>query len=1728
MPVELTCTNEDCGEQFQVGDEMLGEMVECPNCGEAVLVESTEPEQAFPTEESLSLDAGFGTEQGGSDAGEPAEAEEEEEDLVWHPARQECPNCGAVLGVREATCPECGADIRTGAVSEGPAEAEKFNWAPLIIGGGIVVALVVLVVLVLFAVKLLSSRGGGDDGGEQQQVAEQAGQPKPGPERPQGPPQDQPSRPKPQVQLPEQALASLQQREEQTRQAVESYLSKLEQTLSEMSGQGPDQMASRWADLYEFCTENGLHAEAEQAWYRAALLHPDDEEVNRRLGRTETFAGRPVTPEQKQFLSRLQPRLRIVNRNPELEGHVASIEGLENVEMPVGGTVELAMEPGPFVLKIVRASRPDRVVQRFELRADVGVVQTVYLDPTGAAEPLPFQEMAAAYNAVQKGGEGPVAETTTDAEGQIVEATTETLRFAPGSEDPLRMWLSRNQDQLSLVGSIERGNRFRAGGQQLLSGTSGRPLSAVFAGQNQPLVLASGSHCTIEARLSPEMWGILGTLSADLAAEARRRQLADRLEEVDFRNTQMEADGELYGPWQTQPRLYSEMETLRGGLRRRARFQRQAARVSYHRDVLRIAGPGRPEVSRYANWPRFRHALAAYMQGGYQALLERVDAIGPQSVDLSEDASAFAPPSLELGAEDRRRLKAQILPLLPDEVVVERATGEWGAEGGMKGPALAALEKVGSAQAVRTLGRLAQQSVTADETAMALLSLGYIGTPEALSQTQVPSVSSRVQTAAFAARAVAGDFSALERVPAFLEESEDESRYAFLDYVSEFNTPGALLALSDCMESFQGDDASEQIAEALARIGGHAAALKLSALMERTGQIYADQLDRLHGEQALFVVRHVGRALTDEGASAEAIDLLASEGSEASRAYLLTVAANLGSRQALRALLAMGTQEALADARKAASGASLALLSELRSDWYDEDGEWKSREVSPDAGRSFLLAVFQEGSDPGTRVAAAKMLHETGEPVAAERLLEFAQGTPAPASEGGSGGYAPAGFVEPRGRPAVPKDFEFPKAPRFYALGLALESGGQDIESGLRDVAAAGDRGLQAAAMVALGRIGGSQNLQFLRDRATASADPGQNPVRVLEDRLAALHGLSATEDATMLPRLLDMMEESAPSATGVEGVEDQEKFGAWWQLELWRGAVDCVAGITRRRSPRDLTADSDLQQLLSRRLIALIERPGPNVRALSRDRLQLQAASIRAFGRAGDFDTSDNRTVLRRLVSDLAEADGQTVRGAPRRGPQRRPERTRKSPAQTLRPALLDAVAHAAAGHPGQQELVEFVRKLVSDADLQSEWEGLVLEMADYATPGYFAMLSETHDTVSAEMAEAVLAATADRAEQYGAQFAGFIGGLLAPRALAEERGRERAVASRRREPITAEEARTRAREAASEREEAMERLGERMRRQAEQRAQAMGQAYAQGGPPGGVPGPGGFGPGGPTGPSRREGGGRPSGESAVVIERRLPYGEADWQYDLSGLGDKVHELRREWRRGQLLLQTGAAARVLSGKEVMQESAVSPALAVRAVEEDPAGRAEIIDGLRAVLLGEDDSAAQPMGGFGGFGAGAPAAAPSGLKSKRAAITALRNIGGPDAIDLLYSALVGPEAEQQQQRSAQQRMMMPSIPADATRGRDTERPAADYVARALGSLGKQELLRDALTARGRQFFQSSQAAVQKAALQGLAYLPARAEAVGLLSTLIDRARSPELKRAGADALTIIARKQTSS
>ena len=97
MAIHVQCPNPDCAQTFRLRDAPAATKVRCSRCSTVFTVPAAaHGPSAVP----------------GSQEGPP----------IHHPARLICTNCNSVLGVRDATCPHCGSDVRSGvAVPSGTA-----------------------------------------------------------------------------------------------------------------------------------------------------------------------------------------------------------------------------------------------------------------------------------------------------------------------------------------------------------------------------------------------------------------------------------------------------------------------------------------------------------------------------------------------------------------------------------------------------------------------------------------------------------------------------------------------------------------------------------------------------------------------------------------------------------------------------------------------------------------------------------------------------------------------------------------------------------------------------------------------------------------------------------------------------------------------------------------------------------------------------------------------------------------------------------------------------------------------------------------------------------------------------------------------------------------------------------------------------------------------------------------------------------------------------------------------------------------------------------------------------------------------------------------------------------------------------------------------------------------------------------------------------------------------
>jgi len=1745
MPIRVTCPNPDCKAAFRVAPQQTRDTVWCPHCGKAVRLRGRMI-GAFDGPLEFGDDDGQGAAGGSSSAGGGA---------VHHPGRLTCSNCGAVLGVRDAFCPSCGADVRTGQAILAAPKKKKRNLKPFIIGGVAVVVIIVLAIVVPGMMK-----GGGDKPeAEPQAQAQQPAQP--AAEQvvavPAEPEPEQASAPPP-LELSAETVAQLRAASKAAQDAVDAYRDRLKAAFASMANADANETARLWADLYTFCRDKGLQAEAEQCWERAARLRPTDAAVNQTLGRTATYEGVPVTPEQKQFLDTLKPRLRLVNYDPDLSDHQLSVAGRGPKAFEGGSVAEFTVEPGPVKVEVTRTSQPDRPVAAFTVDVDPALVYTLEMRKPAAAPPVPYDELLAVYQVVAGAGaaaEG--VEVERDGEGNIVRASAGALTVSAEPGTPLQM--RAGGGGLTVVGHLYAGNPFTDGGQQVVFGSSRNPVRLAVDDTQRAAVLRGGTYCILRLDMTDGLWGVLATAQGDFATEWARRKLAARLDDIGRENARLEANGELLGAWQARVRTDEQLKECYDEAQAALAVQDRAAARPAYLDRARACGAGNRVEWLYMNWPRYRQALVKATAGAQDAVMDclatmveggasaprraqvraagaapqRVRRLSPREamrraiggrsgaevaatqVRHAETADASLQPArVELSEDEQLLACISILPVFSDQAAVDFIADGWAnLDNRARSVALRVLEQVGTPEAVEFLGRLTQESGDAAVVSAAFVSLGIIGTPEALAYCNRPVILPEVRAAGMVAKALAGDVATLDGLQAFLDGGDATVTQSFLNYATgHVVTPSAFLLLSQAVDAYSESGSRLLIAKALAHIGGHAANAELARLMAKSSQAFPEALPLVDAQDAVLLIEPVGNALVGGTGGAESAKFLVQNGSDAAFEYL-KAAASSGSLPAIEALLDTTTSRGIEAAAVGAHAVDLALLSRMRAAWYtvDEltgDADWQPG-VDSQAPRYFLEKVLESVASDEARLGAAVMLREIGQTPSADALLALAGSKavlkqPSPQPRGRRRGrrivaeqYNPAGFVDPVGVPEAPEGLRFTKGVAIHALGLLAETAGENTAARVRELASTyKDWTLRAAALRVVGILGGEEDRQFLRTAASARAGAYADIdayVGELQGRMAALGGVGAAQDAAYLPDVLAMLDEPAPDPQSIPGLEeDVAQLQRWWTVRLQTAACRCVAEMCSARPLASLTGDSSLQQRLVARLVSIIQTTALQAEDMLDATMALRVAAVKAFGRAADV-TQENRLVVEQLAQALrrtSESSGpRGVRGAVARS---RTAQAAQEESAPLRAALLDAATCMAARDPNAEDLLTLIDEMLADGTLKAGWNNVIRGLAANPTDSFVELVRTYFPAVRPEVRRAVLAnlreqrkADAPYVSWAVAMVTGAPGGTAGGiRAVRRERQRGPAGLS------------------------AEQRAAETARVQSEMEAQIRAAEMADGvgleaddglgPPPAGVMGVPEQEESGRTGrrTPRRTMGAREETALDRTVERRY----AKWAYSITKLGAEATRMRQRW---ELIRELFAGRATLSSSRLSElaDSEFGPAVAAVYAEKNAAESASIVGRLGEALLGK-------------VGAG-------DVPRMRAVVAALRRIGTEAAADALYLGLVGPQVQAAavpgMPPGVSEFEPPPGVMVGAGAGSGDRGAVAFYIARALGSMGRGDMLRAALSAAAHKFFRADSGAVVGAALNGMAYLPAANDPVRALQGLL-RAAGPQQVGAVSEAI----------
>jgi len=862
-------------------DELAGKKVRCPQCGATIQVPGVG--QARPPE---------------GPAAAPAA-----------PSGAACKHCGAVLAPGSKLCAACG----TVAGARKRPVRKKAGSPGALVAVGVFLLVAVLAGAGIFVGLKLS--GGGEsaepDPADGAEASPPAGRDVPGTS------ERATSAGATEVQLQE-----LRDEEERLGPLVGDYLNRLAEVANARDTSRNDtEWAKHWANLYEFCAENGLETEAQMCWLKAAMLAPRDRTVNGLLGRTEMFRGYYVTADQKRYLESIQGAVRVVNRDLALRDlEVALPEGTLRA-LPPAQSWEVSAPPGPLTLRLETVAQERRCSANLPVEVEPGCLRTVTFPGNSDMPvarlgnlPLLYKALLAWQNSQRDGGgrgtgslvdqgwrktaDGEWAKTAdnvrvtlgVDDEGKLVsvgcgDVTLVRARDAGPSIAKKDAFLkiegelesTRKRQSFKLIGTADepailqltsdnsawvRGGEWERGGQS-------RKLREVSLTGAQGRIAYQVSSAPLR---SAEQ--LLAALSEQRSRALRHARLAEQYQERQAQVKDLEARGQLLGDWHSQLWIEGEMHPVRMREWNRINQEAKARRLPpYARGLDASQDEDRLSVL-HREWPMFREALTTVMgRVAAQAVAEGDLACVP----LMNDADAVAlvdtilrPPIPE----------EPLVPMMPGTAapwpayqpdgppdVGRRATQEPARQAAVTEPGnerlastIRQLRTMHSPAVIGCLDRMASGSSDFGIRAEALVVLGEIGTRDSLKRCRMTAISPTVTIASLAALAGAGDKETLDSLPETLK-ANPEFKEAFLDYLLRIDSPTAVLALQRVIDLYRDPKPRERIAHRLGTMGGHSAAMQLARLFEAPRGPYFSALGKIRSPERTLLFRHMVRII---------------------------------------------------------------------------------------------------------------------------------------------------------------------------------------------------------------------------------------------------------------------------------------------------------------------------------------------------------------------------------------------------------------------------------------------------------------------------------------------------------------------------------------------------------------------------------------------------------------------------------------------------------------------------------------------------------------------------------------------------------------------------------------------------------------------------------------------------------------------------------------------------
>ncbi len=1359
MPVEAQCPNAQCGMVLSLQDELAGKQVRCPQCGATIEVLLAGGQAAAKTPASEPE----GTAEGGAGQTMPP---------GHHPARQVCSKCGAVLGVRAVFCPKCGADVRTGiAVGAKAGGAKKRNVVPLVIAGIGVIVLALVGGGVYLVIKKWDATTGAKEGAAGAQKAEapvdrgpkmparsnRSRRPRAGGERTS---RGRSRSSKKAYSAPKHVPG---EEEKKLAATIADYRERLKDTAAAReTASGPDEMAARWTDMYEFCRDNGLRAEAEQCWHRAALLEPRDLDVNERLGRTETWRGFAVTAEQAQFLQGFRTQVRVVNNEPMLPEIRLQLPGGRTKTLSAGRSVTFTVQPGEVAIPFQEGAVSGGVRGAAGIRVREGEVGTITFLGRYQRELVPTSALQHIYRAwalwrgVGPSKEGGWAKTK---QGYVLKAKGKpAVTFSLGESqvlDSIRLkgakltsapdaglFFDVREGVVTVVGELELSSEKD---NWVLTGTEELPVRLELMGRGTKAQVRSGlvRHgkstaiyraadgagrltYTAETRFGPRLSDVVQAASRRLSGEAVKEAQASSRKRLEAQARDAEARGKRTGGWHSELWVARELKPGQDEQWERWQIEERARALPAGADKASRVGKGEREDMLYLNWQRFRRPLAAVCGAG---VADHFEALGEAAVLPLMPESAVA----------LRGESARVAAASGDESPGESKETAWHLRFANSGSAVAALKGIA--------GSARNPAVRAE----ALLALGSIGTAPALAACRGVTIQSQVRAAKLAVLAAAGDGATLAGLPETLK-AEPETKKLFLNHLVRIDVPTVVLALERVLPLYTSEEDRAVMARKLGRTGGNAAMSVLADLIAKAGRPYEEVVSEVPPAERLPLVGSLAGMLRQGGKHARAAALLIAETRCPAALAVLKEAAVKGKvSEAVETIALLGTGEALAAAAEAKDATGAENLDRIFESWRKapEPGGrfiWKP-EVDGPAAVDFLQEVLRYWEGPEVRVRAAELLGRLGEKPDAGALVAVAltpvtarkkkpSATTSPVTRGGPSSGPGLGFSGPpegrgpggrglgaRGPRATPKEPK-PKGPDMWrplkesreaaegspqmrALELLAENLDPAVLPDLRRLAEkAANTEIKCKALKLLGRVADQETVGFLRSMAQEREKKFKDPKemsKVLQVRMAAIAGLVAAGDPNVASALKAMLEEGPPPKTAFEKMRkdaDYDNAKRTWSLILERGVCEAITSVPERLSLRDVAGGEEGARDLLQKVAEIGEAAELTV-GTKPGAAGITASAVRALGSAGMRLPED----ARQLVSLLIGAD-------------------RKKAPVPVRVAVIDALA-ATQDDGLRQQLAQVLPGWLKDKEVRGHWAQRCQRFATRGDPGDWQLMA-------------------------------------------------------------------------------------------------------------------------------------------------------------------------------------------------------------------------------------------------------------------------------------------------------------------------------------------------------------------------------------------------------------------